>query len=72
MITFGTLLLLAEAGRVSCVCLSVIGLINLTEVGLHVWHSNIPLKLWQMAAVYIIRIAVSAFVVVSAARLLFT
>ena len=64
--------LLTEAGRVSCVCLSVIGLINLTEVGLHVWHSNIPLKLWQMAAVYIIRIAVSAFVVIPAARLLFT
>lgn len=63
--------LLTEAGRVSCVCLSVVGLINLTEVGLHVWHSNIPLKLRQMTAVYIIRIAVSALVVIPAAQLLF-
>ena len=63
--------LLTEAGRVSCVCLSVVGLINLTEVGLHVWHSSIPLKLWQMAAVYVMRIALSALVVIPAARFLF-
>ena len=63
--------LLTEAGRVSCVCLSVVGLINLTEVGLHVWHSSIPLKLWQMAAVYVMRIALSALIVIPAARLLF-
>ena len=63
--------LLTEAGRVSCVCFSVVGLINLTEVGLHVWHSSIPLKLWQMAAVYVMRIALSAIIVIPAARLLF-
>ena len=60
-----------EFDRFICVCLSVVGLINLTEVGLHVWHSSIPLKFWQMAAVYVMRIALSAFIVIPAARLLF-
>ena len=60
-----------EADRFICVCLSVVGLINLTEVGLHVWHSNIPLKLRQMAAVYVMRIIFSAFIVIPAARFFF-
>lgn len=63
--------LLTEADRFACVCLSVVGLVNLTEVGLHVWHSNIPLKLWQMAVVYAIRVGVSALLIVPAARFFF-
>ncbi len=63
--------LFTEADRFVCVCLSVIGLVNLTEVGLHVWHSNIPLKFWQMAAVYVMRVTISAFIVVPAARFFF-
>lgn len=66
----GRALLTAEA-RFCCVCLAVIGLVNLTEVGLHVWHSNIPLKFWQMAAVYAIRIAIAALIVIPAAEILF-
>ena len=63
--------LLTAGGRFSCVCIAVVGLVNLTEVGLHVWHSNIPLKFWQMAAVYAIRIAVAAVIVIPTAEILF-
>ena len=52
-----------EQARFICVCFSITGLINLTEVGLHVWHSNIPLRFWQMVVVYLIRLLVSAAVV---------
>ncbi len=69
-VTYGRLLLL-EQSRFICICLTVIGLVNITEVGLHVWHSNIPLRLWQMAAVYVIRIVLSIGIVVPAAQLLF-
>ena len=63
--------MLTEQGRFICICLSVTGLINLTEVGLHVWHSNIPLRLWQMTAVYVMRIILSMFIVIPAAKIIF-
>ena len=64
-------LLLTEQARFICICLSITGLINLTEVGLHVWHSNIPLRFWQMTAVYVMRVFLSAIVVIPAAGVLF-
>ena len=69
-VTYGRLLL-TEQARFICICLSVTGLINLTEVGLHVWHSNIPLRLWQMTAVYVMRIILSMFIVIPAAKVIF-
>ena len=69
-VTYGRLLL-TEQARFICICLSVTGLINLTEVGLHVWHSNIPLRLWQMTAVYVMRIILSMFIVIPAAKIIF-
>lgn len=69
-VTYGRLLL-TEQARFICICLSVTGLINLTEVGLHVWHSNIPLRLWQMTAVYVMRIILSMFIVIPAAKIFF-
>lgn len=63
--------LFTEGSRFICVCLSLIGLINLTEVGLHVMHSNVPLHIWQMTVVYIMRITLSLFIVLPAAQLLF-
>lgn len=63
--------LFTEGTRFICICLTVIGLVNLTEVGLHVWHSNIPLSFWRMTAVYVIRIFVSLFFILPAAALLF-
>lgn len=62
--------LLTEEARFICVCLTVTGLINLTEVGLHVWHSNIPLGFFRMSAVYVIRILLSIFIIIPAARIL--
>ncbi|WP_281679835.1 YjiH family protein [Synergistes jonesii] len=64
-------LLLTEQACFICICLSITGLINLTEVGLHVWHSNIPLRFWQMTAVYVMRVFLSAIVVIPAAGVLF-
>lgn len=57
--------------RFICVCFSLIGLINLTEVGLHVWHSNIPLRFWQMAAVYLMRLIFSLPIVLLSASVFF-
>ena len=68
-VTYGRMLL-TEQSRFICICLTICGLINLTEVGLHVWHSNIPLRFWQMTAVYIIRIVISIFLILPAAALL--
>ena len=56
-------MLFSEQARFISVCFSVIGLINLTEVGLHVWHSNIPLRFWQMTVVYLIRLLISMVIV---------
>ncbi|MDO5114542.1 MAG: hypothetical protein Q4D58_00455 [Synergistaceae bacterium] len=64
-------MLLTEQSRFICICLTMTGLINLTEVGLHVWHSNIPLRFWQMTVVYVIRIVLSIFIVIPAARFFF-
>ena len=69
-VTYGRLLL-TEQSRFICICLSMTGLINLTEVGLHVWHSNIPLRFWQMTAVYVTRIILSMIIVIPAAGILF-
>lgn len=69
-VTYGRLLL-TEQARFICICLSITGLINLTEVGLHVWHSNIPLRFWQMTVVYVMRIVMSMVIVIPAAGLLF-
>ena len=30
-----------------------------TEVGIHVWHSTIPIKIWQMSVIYLMRIVLS-------------
>ncbi|WP_455598946.1 YjiH family protein [Cloacibacillus sp.] len=68
--TYGRLLL-TEQARFICICLSITGLINLTEVGLHVWHSNIPLRFWHMTVVYVMRIVMSMVIVIPAAGLLF-
>lgn len=64
-------LLLTEQARFICICMTFCGLINLTEVGLHVWHSNIPLSFGQMTAVYVIRVFLSLALIIPAALLLF-
>ena len=35
------------------------------------WHSNIPLRFWQMTVVYVMRIVMSMVIVIPAAGLLF-
>lgn len=64
--------LFTEKARFLCVALTTVGLLNMTEVGLHVWHSSIPLKFWQMVAIYFIRVLIGAALIVPLANLLFS
>ena len=57
-------MLFSESARFLCICLTTIGLINLTEIGIHVWHSSIPVTFWQMTVIYLIRIVLSLFILV--------
>ncbi len=65
-------MLFSESARFLCICLTTIGLINLTEVGIHVWHSTIPIKIWQMTVIYLMRIAFSLLVLIPLSSLFFS
>lgn len=69
-VTYGQAMFTEEA-RFICICLTAVGLINLTEIGIHVWHSTIPLKFWQMGVLYCMRIVLSLFILVPLAGVLF-
>ncbi|MDD4160239.1 MAG: hypothetical protein PHO18_04760 [Synergistaceae bacterium] len=64
--------LFSEAGRFLCICLVTIGLINLTEIGIHVWHSSIPITFWQMTVIYVMRIVMSLFIIIPLSLLFFS
>jgi nucleoside recognition membrane protein YjiH len=64
--------LFTESARFLCICLTTIGLINLTEVGIHVWHSTIPIKIWQMSVIYLMRIVLSLFILIPLSALFFS
>ncbi len=64
--------LFTESARFLCICLTAIGLINLTEVGIHVWHSTIPIKIWQMSVIYLMRIVLSLFILIPLSALFFS
>ena len=57
-------MLFSESARFLCICLATVGLINLTEIGIHVWHSSIPVTFWQMTVIYLMRIVMSMFILV--------
>jgi len=57
-------MLFSESARFLCICLATVGLINLTEIGIHVWHSSIPVTFWQMTVIYLMRIVMSLFILV--------
>ena len=69
-ITYGQILL-EEAGKFICICISTVGLVNLTEIGLHVWHSTIPLSFKDMLVIYIIRIVISFIIIIPVANYIF-
>lgn len=69
-VTYGQKLL-CEAGRFICICISTVGLVNLTEIGLHVWHSTIPLSFKDMLVIYLIRIIISFVIIIPVAGWLF-
>ena len=69
-VTFGQVLLSPEA-RYICVAISAVGLINLTEVVIHVWHTEIPLSFAQMLAIYFMRIIFSLFLIIPVASCIF-
>ena len=64
--------LFSESARFLCICLATIGLINLTEVGIHVWHSSIPISFWQMTVIYLMRIAMSLFILIPCSLFFFS
>lgn len=63
--------LLTEAGRFMCICLTTVGLINLTEVGIHLWHTTIPIRFWHLAVIYLMRITMSLFILIPITYLFF-
>ncbi len=69
-ITYGQILL-EEAGKFICICISTVGLVNLTEIGLHVWHSTIPLSFKDMLVIYIIIIVISFIIIIPVANYIF-
>lgn len=64
-------MLQTQKARFLCICITSVGQINMTEVGLYVWHSIIPLKFWQMAVIYFMRVVLSLLVLVPLSRLFF-
>ena len=69
-VTYGQTLVSYES-RFICVCVAAVGLINLTEVVIHVWHTKIPLTVLQMSAIYCMRVFISLFIIVPVASYLF-
>ncbi|MDO5563361.1 MAG: hypothetical protein Q4F74_07110 [Synergistaceae bacterium] len=67
---YGRALFTGEA-RFLCICLTTVGLINITEIGIHVWHSSIPMKFWHLLAIYVIRIIIAAVILIPIAEYLF-
>jgi len=70
-VALGQQLLTAEA-RFLCAALTTVGLLNMTEVGIHIWHSSIPMKFWQMLVVYIIRVLIGIIIIVPLTSFLFS
>lgn len=70
-VALGQQLFTAQA-RFLCVALTTVGLLNMTEVGLHVWHSSIPLKFWHMLVVYVIRVIIGIIIIVPLTNILFS
>lgn len=51
----------AVAAKFMCACISGTGLIYMTEVGVLILQSSIPLSFWKLTGIYIIRAAFSIF-----------
>jgi nucleoside recognition membrane protein YjiH len=64
--------LFSDSAKFLCICLTTIGLINITEVGIHVWHSTIPVRLWQMSVIYLMRIVLSLFILIPLSSIFFS
>lgn len=64
--------LFSEPAKFLCICLTTIGLINITEVGIHVWNSTIPVRLWQMSVIYLMRIVLSLFILIPLSSIFFS
>ncbi|NLD25004.1 MAG: hypothetical protein GX670_12375 [Bacteroidales bacterium] len=63
--------LISESAKFLCLCLTTIGLINITEVVIHAWHSTIPITLWQMSVIFFMRIALSLFILIPLSSVFF-
>ncbi|MBR4400513.1 MAG: YjiH family protein [Synergistes sp.] len=51
----------AAAAKFMCACISGTGLIYMTEVGVLILQSSIPLSFWKLTGIYIIRAVLSIF-----------
>ena len=63
--------LLTEGARFTAICMTAVGLINLTEIGLHVVDTSVPLKIWQMTAIYFMRASMSLLIILPVAAIIF-
>ena len=51
----------AVAAKFMCACISGTGLIYMTEVGVLILQSSIPLGFWKLTGIYFIRAVLSIF-----------
>lgn len=51
----------AVAAKFMCACISGTGLIYMTEVGVLILQSSIPLSFWKLTGIYVIRAVLSVF-----------
>ncbi|HOB10949.1 MAG: YjiH family protein [Acetomicrobium sp.] len=49
------------AGKFMCACISATGIIYMTEIGVLILNSSIPLNFWELTAIYFIRAVLSVF-----------
>ncbi len=56
--------LVTETARFLCICLTIVGLINLTEIGIHILHSTMQIHFWQLAVIYVMRVVLSLFILI--------
>nr|WP_071778406.1 nucleoside recognition domain-containing protein [Acetomicrobium mobile] len=49
------------AGKFMCACISATGIIYMTEIGVLILNSSIPLNFWKLTAIYFVRAVLSVF-----------
>ena len=64
--------LVSSQARFIYLAVSVVSLINIVEVGLHVWHSKIPLSFFHMIVLFVLRVVMAALIIVPVSKYFFS